>query len=258
MSFLSNILYTFLSIGTILHRNRSTITSCLIYQSCPVPTDQNLYKDEFLTVLFVYVIIPSAVFAELLVSVVAVKNNLRNLRDGQRHSWKQFLSQGFHVLALWNILIAIQLLTMIATPICVLLFIHPQVTVLFVLLLFVIPVSLTLILAYLLFQCQKQKRSSSNAECCGQMFVQIVVLIAFPGLVIALLGLYEVMLLVQVQIGTGVKGLLLSLLPSFPLSALGWYLKRRSQKKAKKSDDSETRQLDVEEHQSEDIRPLPV
>ena len=259
MSFLSNILYTLLSIRTILFRNRPTITSCLIYQNCPVFADQNLYKDEFLTVLFVYVIVPSAVFIELLVSVVAVKHNLRSRRNGQHPSWKQFLSQGFHVLALWNILITIQLLTMIATPICVLLFIHPQVTVLFVLLLFVIPVSLTLILAYLLFQCQKQRRRvCRNAESCGQKFVQIVLMIAIPGLIFALLGLYEVMVLVQVQIGTGVKGLLLSLLPSFPLSALGWYLKRRSQKKAKKSDDSETQQLDVEEHQSEDIRPLPV
>ena len=177
VSFLSNILYTLLSIGAILYRNRPTITSCLIYHNCSVFTDQNLYKDEVLTVLFVYVIIPSAVFAELLVSVVAVKNNLRSRRNGQHHSWKWFLSQGFHMLALWNILIAIQLLTMIATPITVLLFIHPQVTVLFVLLLFVIPVSLTLILAYLLFQCQKQRRRfCRNAECCGQMFVQIVVI----------------------------------------------------------------------------------
>ena len=259
MSFLSNTLYTLVSIRDLLYRNRPTITSCLIYHNCSVYTDHNLYKDEFLTVLFVYVIVPSAVFAELLVSVLAVKHNLRSLRDGQCHSWKQFLSQGFHVLALWNILIAIQLITMMTTPICVLLFIHPQVTVLYVLFLFMIPVSLTLILAYLLFQCQKQRRRfCRNAECCGQTFVQIVVIIAIPGLIIALLGLYEVMLSVQVEIGTGVKGLLLSLLPSFPLSALGWYLKRRSQKKAKKSDDSETRQLDVEENQSEDIRPLPV
>ena len=88
MSFLSNIFYTLLSMRNILYRNRPTITSCLIYHNCPVFTDQNLYKDEVLTVLFVYVIIPSAVFAELLVSVVAVKNNLRSRRNGQHHSWK--------------------------------------------------------------------------------------------------------------------------------------------------------------------------
>ena len=40
------------------------------------------------------------------------------------------------------------------------------------------------------------------------------------------------MLIVQVHIETGVKGILLALLPSFPLSALGWYLKKRSQKNA--------------------------
>ena len=39
------------------------------------------------------------------------------------------------------------------------------------------------------------------------------------------------MLPVQVQIETGVKGIVLSLLPSLPLSALGWYLKKRSQRK---------------------------
>ena len=173
MSFLSNTLYTLVSIRDLLCRNRPTITSTIIYHNCSVYTDHNLYKDEVLTVLFVYVIVPSAVFAELLVSVLAVKNNLRSLRDGQRHSWKQFLSQGFHVLTLWNILMLLSI---------------PQVTVLYVLFLFMIPVSLMFILAYLLFQCQKQRRRfCRNAECCGQTFLQIVVIIAIPGLIIALL-----------------------------------------------------------------------
>ena len=180
-----------------------------------------------------------------------------SLEGGQRPSWKQFLQQGFHVLALWNILIAIQLVSMIATPICVLLFVYPQVTVLYSMFLLTIPVSLMLIVAYLLYQCQQQRRFCCNGKHCGQTFAQLVVMIAIPGLIIALIGLYEVMLLVQVQIGSGVKGLLLSLLPSFPLSALGWYLKRRSQKKPKKSDGGGTLQPMVEEQQSENI-PLPV
>ena len=84
-------------------------------------------------------------------------------------------------------------------------------------------------------------------------------MIAIPGLTIALIALYEVMLLVQVQVGSGVKGLLLSLLPSLPLSALGWYLKQRSQKKAEKSklNDSETLQPMVENQLSGNII-LPV
>ena len=51
------------------------------------------------------------------------------------------------------------------------------------------------------------------------------------------------MLLVQVQIETGVKGIVLSLLPSFPLSALGWYLKRRSQKRSNTDLDEKMLQL---------------
>ena len=54
------------------------------------------------------------------------------------------------------------------------------------------------------------------------MCVYFIVTAATIGLILALLILYELMLLVQVQIGTGVFSL--SLLPSFPLSALGMVL----------------------------------
>ena len=58
------------------------------------------------------------------------------------------------------------------------------------------------------------------------------------GLILTLLVLYELMLLVQVQIETGLKGIVLSLLPSFPLSALGWYVKKRSQRRSKTNFDA--------------------
>ena len=176
MAFLCNILHAAFSIWHTF-RKKPAITSCIIQRKCSVPSDASVYKDEFLTVLFVYIIIPSAVFAELLVSVLAVKFNfhdLRSLRDGQHPSWKQFLLRSIHVLALWNILIAIQLLTMIAIPICVLLFLHPQVTILCVIVLFMVPASLTLIVAYLLYQCQQPRRRKVcwNAKKCGLIFVQ--------------------------------------------------------------------------------------
>ena len=263
MAFLCNILYATFSIWHTF-RNKPAITFCIIQHKCSIPSDANVYKDELLTLLFVYIIIPSAVFAELLVSVVAVKFNfhdLRSLRDGQHPSWKQFLRRSIHVLALWNILIAIQLLTMIAIPNCVLLFLHPQVTILCVIM---VPASLTLIVAYLLYQCQQPRKRKVcwNAKKCGHIFMQLIVVVAILGLTIALVTLYEVILLVQVQVGTGVKGLLLSLLPSFPLSALGWYLKKRSQKKAESFVNNETPPLKADEqlsmHMFENSRPLPV
>ena len=254
VAFFCNILYIAASIRHTF-RSKPAITSCLIHPNCSIPSDASVYKDEVLTLLAVIIITPSAVFIELIVSVLAVFHYQKSLRRvGQRSSCKQCILQGVHVLALWNMLIVIQLITMIATPICVLLFIHPQVTVLFTIFLLMMPVSLTLIVAYLLYHCQQQRRRRvfCNAKCCGVMFVQLFVMIAIMGLIIALLALYEVMLLVQVQVGsqTGVKGILLSLLPSLPLSALGWYLKRRSQRKTENNADNETPQLMVDEQLS--------
>ena len=73
------------------------------------------------------------------------------------------------------------------------------------------------------------------------------------------------MLIMQVHIETGIKGILLSLLPSFPLSALGWYLKRRSQEKAGKISNGQTLEQTAEEQKSinmsvysKDEEPLPL
>jgi len=49
------------------------------------------------------------------------------------------------------------------------------------------------------------------------MCLYSVVITVTIGLILTLLLLYELMLLVQVKIETGVKGIVLSLLPSFPL-----------------------------------------
>ena len=86
-----------------------------------------------------------------------------------------------------------------------------------------------------------------DAKRCGKNCVQLIVIIAILGLIAALLVLYELILKVQVEVGSGLRGVVLSLLPSFPLSALGWYLKRRSQKKTHKC---ETIQQVDEEQQS--------
>ena len=87
------------------------------------------------------------------------------------------------------------------------------------------PVALTIIFAYVyLYWCQqpRRRRVCCNVRYCGKIFVQFV---AILGPIITLLAVYELMLLVQAHIETGVKGKVLSLFPSFPLSGLGWYLK---------------------------------
>ena len=132
VAFLLNILYIAASIWHTFW-SKPAITFCLIHPNCSVPSYAKVYNDDVLTLLAVYIIIPSADFIELLVCILAVKyafHDQKNLRHGGWcPSHKQCFLQSIHVLALWNILISLQLLTMIATPICVLLFVHPQVTV---------------------------------------------------------------------------------------------------------------------------------
>ena len=95
--------------------NKPANTSCLIHPNCSVPSYANAYKDEVLTVLAVYVIIPSAVFIEFLACILALKYAIHDQRNLRHGGWcpshKLCFLQSIHVLALWSILVAIQLIT---------------------------------------------------------------------------------------------------------------------------------------------------
>ena len=268
IAFLMNIIYTGISIINHSH-NHPAITACITElpkHKCLFPSDTRLYKDEVLTLIAKTTIIPIAVFIELIVSIHTVRHHIIGRRYGSRSRfWKCCLLQTIHAFALWNILITIQLSTMFAIPLCVLLLTHPQVTFLCLVLLVIIPVGFTLTVAYLLYQCHgpRRRRVCCNARHCGSMFVHLTVIISAIGLTVMLLALYELMLISQVQIETGITGIVLSLLPSLPLSALGWYVKRRSQR-AVMNDGDETSHLSAEQHaitqsrDNEDEDPLPL
>ena len=243
ITFLINVGYTLASLTHQYTRNHPSITSCIIQvpnHPCTIPSDTSVYYDEVLTLVAKCTVIPVAVLVE---KYYDTKQRYVGCRCS---SVKHYLQLSFHILALWNFLTAVQLFTMIAVPLGVLLPIHPQVTIICTITVLLAPVGFTLIVAYVLYQCQQPRRRNfqSSVKCCGSMCVHFVVITATIGLILTLLILYEVMLLVQVQIETGLKGIVLSLLPSFPLSALGWYMKKRSQRKKRTRRRSET---DLEE-----------
>ena len=167
IAFLWNTVYTAASIRHHIFRNKPAITSCII-DHCSIPSDTNVYKDEVITLVAVIAIVPSAVFIELLVSIYAVKCFIGQRSQGydqQRNFQKHYLLQMVHVLALWNILITVQIITTTVLPVLVLLLIHPQVTVLYIMLLLMIPASLTFIAAYLLHLCLQSKKKKTLLQC---------------------------------------------------------------------------------------------
>ena len=258
VTFVFNTLYTALSIKNYFFHSKTTFTSCLIHHSCLIPSDTYIYNDEVTTLVVMLIVIASAVFIELLLSIYAVKHHF----NGQKNL-KHCLFQAVHVFALWNILLTLQLFTKIVIPVCVLLLIHPQVTVLYIAFLLMVPACIIFIVAYLLYHCQQPRRKICCKKTnCRLKSVQLFVMIVILGLIMTLLMSYELLLMMQVEVGTGVKGLLLSLLPSFPLSAIGWYLKRRSQKKAEQTPNGKTLQLMTEQQQCmpncEDENIVPV
>jgi len=234
-AFLVNNGYTATSLSRQYNNNHPTITSCIIQLSdypCSIPSDTSVYNDEVLTLVAKFIIIPIAVFMELLISVYTVKNNydIQQKFIGCRcSSLKHYLLLSVLVFALWNILTTLQLFAMTIIPVFMLLLTHPQVTITSIMFLLLIPFGFTLVDACILYQFQTLRRVNfqSNASCCGSMCLYFVMIITTIGLILTLVALYEVMLLVQVQIETGVKGIVLSLLPSIPLSALGWYVKKK-------------------------------
>ena len=275
-SFLCNVACTTFSIWNDFVRNDPAITACVIFFSkhpCTIPSDTSAYRDEVITLLAKLIIIPLAIFVELLMSIYIVRRHsviMVQRYDHRYHPLKVYLLQSLHVLALWNIMITIQLATMTAIPLTVLLLTHPQVTTFYLIYLIMASVASTIIVAYVLYWCQqsRMRRGCCNVRYCGRIFVQLVVIVAILGLIITLLALYELMLLVQARIETGVKGILLALLPSFPLPALGWYLKRRSQRRAAADVDEEHVELITEQRQPSNVvenddsnideRPLPL
>ena len=89
ITFSCNTLYTALSIRDYFFHGKTAITSCLIHHNC---SDTYIYNDEVTTFVAMLIVIPSAVFIELSLSIYAVKRHF----NGQM---KHCLFQAVHVFA---------------------------------------------------------------------------------------------------------------------------------------------------------------
>ena len=245
IAFVLNVNYIDFSFRFHIINNEPDITTCVIHLSrfpCTIPSNTSVYADEMLTLLAKVIIIPVATIIELFIAIFVVRHFIttrlqyghvyvvRRIRyDHRYYCWKHYTLQSAHVFGLWNIFISIQLATMTVLPLCVLLLTHPQVTIILLIFLILLIIILILIISYLLYWFQEPTRRCRPKRCVKTL-VYLILIIAILGLIILLVALYKVMLMVQAQVG--IRGIDLSLLPSLPLSAVGWYLNwRKSQKK---------------------------
>ena len=163
-------------------------------------------------------------------------------------------------------MIVLQIFTMCAIPLCILLLTHPQVTFLCLSAMVMTLVGLTAVVGYLMYQCQspRRRRVCCSVRHCGSIFVHFTVIISTVGLIFSLLWVYELMLIAQAA-ETGITGIVLSLLPSLPLSALGWYVRRRYQsavtnegETSQSSEEQQPTNVMIQSIEVEDENPLPL
>ena len=81
ITFIFNTLYTALSIRDYFFHSKTAITSYLIHHSCLIPSDTYIYNDEVITLVAMLIVIASAVFIELLLSIYAVKSQFNGQRN---------------------------------------------------------------------------------------------------------------------------------------------------------------------------------
>lgn len=239
---LINALYLQASVGNYKNLHAPKITNCIVAvhgKPCYIPNDTALYKDAVTAFIAKAIVVPFALILELAIAIVVLKTSefpkppcvIMILLSCFHSSWKSFLIKAVQTLALYQILLFVQILTVIVIPVCVLFFVSPPHTILLVSTVMFIAIAFTVVISYCLHICEhltiaQSRLWTSHLKTCGSVFVRLTVLTASFTLVVAALSLYGFLLYNKIDM-TGVQGLVFSILPSFLLSVIGWIIKKK-------------------------------
>ena len=174
------------------------------------------------------VLTPLILLIELLVSILTVcKKTDLCVCFSRSNTTQQFCTccsvnitcKLFHILALWGIMAFVQHITM-----CVIIVsfyvISSTETIPLVMFCASAIFCLIILTAHLFYICKVPRSLHKISAVC----IQLIALMAFVGLTVALILLYYVINIIQFH---GIGSIAISLIPSIALSAIGWYMKRR-------------------------------
>ena len=217
---------------------RPTIMQCLIavHHRCPIPSDSSVYTHVVVSVILKAVMTLLALFVEFLAALKLSKPASKHipippagLRILQCCCCRGTLGvRAMHTFAIWNHMLFIQIFVgMAALPLSILGLIAPAETIPVV---GVIVLSLLLVVvttAYFLHQSNSVVISRCPLwSTCALFFIKCGAFIVFLLLAISLVVLYFVILNAGVN-SNSISGVLLSLLPSFLLSAIGLLIRSK-------------------------------
>ena len=216
------------------------IMQCIIPRRdpCTIPANSALYKATAMIFIVKAVIVPPLLIIEFLIAVFVPKNAefpkppclVRVLLFCCHSSCKNVLIKVFQTLAFYQIILFIQILTIAAIPVCVLLFVSPPHTILLISFVTIFVIASIVLVLLFLFACEHFVSNFSSwiirFRSCRNTCLCLVIFIAGSSIVLAAVYFYGIMLYSGVDI-TGIQGVGLSLLPSILLSVAGWAVKKR-------------------------------
>ena len=224
------------SYGVVLYTLRSHCFEIDPLASCSPNLPSSLYKDD----LSAYITKVASVLITLVVYLLLAAYTPKASRYPIPYSVRRLCccfgcccrsnnSKIIQTFVLWNILLFVHFVTMTTIPIVVFIFLAPAKTIA-VLATFITFILITLIvIAHVLEFVNSRRRIRGNQPsqfCCMHQCIQLTVIVAISALVIVVLVVYHTVLVNGTDIHrSGVYGIVWSLLPSFILSLVGWYMK---------------------------------
>ena len=198
--------------------------------SCPPNFPTTLYRDNLLAYITKVVTLVITLVVYLLLAACTPKVSRYPIPSSIRKlccCWYYLCScciskhpKVVQTIVLWNILLFIHFTAMTIIPIGVFLLLAPARTILVIATSIIILLTIPIVIVHILEFVASQKRNQSSRFCMYQC-IQLAAVIALLALAVNVLLIY-VWLKVDFR---GVYGIIWSLLPSFILSLVGWYMK---------------------------------
>jgi len=209
--------------------------TCILHPETSLCSSTDMYTDLMAAVIARILLLPLALMVEFIIAVRIFKDTSVPIPAAIEKSCCCFFrcfshktrSKIIQTFALWHLMVSLQLVAMSSIPISITTIVSPGYTIpvlamgVSTVLCFIVSV------AHLLQPATSNKITSSCQSRVGIKVFQLLRGIIFFGLLIMLALIYFVMLKYGVSSTKGAAGYIFPLLPYLPLSAIGYYIKRK-------------------------------
>ena len=230
-----NTLILIVSLAEYRHHPKTGV--CILYPEtgfCKHLRSTDMYTDVMVAVIAKIVLLPVALMVEFIIAARIFKDTSVPIPAAIEktcccffrcfsHKTRSKIVQTF---ALWHLIVGLQLAAMSAIPLSIAMIVSPGYTIPVLALGISVVLCSIISVAHLL----QPATTNSNTSCrrrVGIKFVQLLRVITFFGLLIMLVLTYFIMLKHGVSSRKGAAGFIFPLLPYLPLSAIGYYIKRK-------------------------------